>query len=214
MRVLYNHLLTESGFDLWTESGEPLNLQIIGYAGDVVVHGRPGAVDAAGRAVLRGTGAVTGQAGTVVGTGRAEAATEPVKPVYPPSTTLVIPAQPAIRGRASVVGQAGQAAGQGHLTLVGHARAAGEPVRVEGQGHATLAGNAKAGPWNHGYAKAGGQRAVPGKATVGPLNHGYVKATGSVTLSGTAKVSAHNHGYVKATGYDEDELAIVLLLAA
>jgi len=67
---------------------------------------------------------------------------------------------------------------------------------------------------NHGYVASRGIRALPGNGTVGARNHGYAQGKGHLTLPGVATVNAHNHSYVKATGYEEDEMAMVLLLLA
>ena len=70
-RVIYDHLLTESGFDLLTEAGDELATRMVGIAGDATATGGlPGEVAGTGRMVLRGTGSATGTAGSAAGTGR------------------------------------------------------------------------------------------------------------------------------------------------
>ena len=101
-RVIYDHLLTESGFDLLTESGDELATRMVGIAGDATATGGlPGEVAGTGRLVLRGTGSATGTAGSASGTGR---------------LTLV--------GNATATGGTGEVEGTGRI--VG---AADEPVK-------------------------------------------------------------------------------------
>ena len=70
-RILYDHLLTEAGLDLLTESGDELVTRVIGIAGDATASGGlPGEVAGTGRLVLRGTCTATGTAGSATGTGR------------------------------------------------------------------------------------------------------------------------------------------------
>jgi hypothetical protein len=103
-RVLYDHLLTESGFDLLTEAGDELATRMVGIAGDATASGGlPGEVAGTGRMVLRGTCTATGTAGSATGTGR---------------VTLV--------GNATAAGGTGEVAGTGRVV---DAEPQAEPVK-------------------------------------------------------------------------------------
>ena len=133
-RVLYDHLLTESGFDLLTESGDELVTRVVGMAGDVAVTGgQAGTVAGSGRLVLRGTCTASGKAGTAAGSGRVIGI---APPVTEPTPLVFIP-QRVLRGRGTASGgPPGQATGKGHLTLVGKATAKGTVGQVAGKGDA------------------------------------------------------------------------------
>jgi hypothetical protein len=139
-RILYDHLLTESGFDLLTEAGDALVLREIGMAGDLAVSGgSPGTVGGTGRVIAAGTGEVSGQPGTVGGTGRIISV---APPVTAPTAVHFIHAPATLRGRCTAAGQPGTATGTGRLTLVGKGASTGIPVEVTGHGTLTLTGHA------------------------------------------------------------------------
>jgi hypothetical protein len=200
-RVIYSHLQSESGFDLLTESGVALTSGIVGIAGDVEDHG--GIVSTllteSGFDLMTEAGDALTLArrngGTAAGTGR-----------------LVL------RGTCSASGgPAGTVAGTGSVVMTGTGVIVvqgGAPIiRPAKDKKTTITGHISAGPMNHGYIQGKGTVTLPGgKITAGPMNHGYASAKGHATLSGKATVGPWNHGYVKATGFDEDEMAIVLLL--
>ena len=143
-RILYDHLLTESGFDLLTEAGDELVTRVVGMAGDATATGGlPGEVAGTGRLVLRGTCTATGTAGTagtaagtgrltlvgnatatggtgeVEGTGRIVDAEPQAEPVKRRRTTVVVleeyREQKVLRGTCTAQGKAGSVSGTGRM---------------------------------------------------------------------------------------------------
>jgi hypothetical protein len=151
---IYPTLLTESGLDLLTESGEPLSLGWrnggevsasgrVGGAAALVgigeVSGQPGSVAGTGTVILRGVCTAAGQPGTVGGTGRIIGV---APPVTAPTAVHFITAPATLHGRCTAHGQPGTATGTGRLTLVGKGSVTGQPGTATGTGHLTLTGHA------------------------------------------------------------------------
>ena len=209
-RILYDHLLTESGFDLLTEAGDALVLREIGMAGDATASGGlPGSVAGTGRVIAAGTGTVSGESGTVAGTGQVIGAGEGT--VSGESGTVAGTGQVILRGTCTAHGTAGQVSGTGRIigieppvdlplsgssffaptviTIRGHGATHGQPGCVAGRGHITLVGKGKAAG-QPGSATGKGHLTLVGKAAA----HGQPGATaGSGTLTLTGKATAAGH---------------------
>lgn len=112
-RILYDHLLTETGLDLLTEAGDTLVIREIGMAGDATA---------------------TGGQGSVAGTGRVIALAAPVTPnaggSYAAPRTHRQPAT--LRGNATASGQSGSVTARGRLTLVGRLKIPPNPPLTKG----------------------------------------------------------------------------------
>ena len=158
-RILYDHLTTESGFDLLTESGDDLVTRMVGIAGDCTASAdatESGTVYGRGRLTLVGRCAAHGQAGSATGTGHL---------TMVGGTMVVQGGTPIDRTPTKTLHGICTAGPKNH----GYAA---------GKGTVSMVGKATAGPKNHGYASGKGHATLAGKATAGPLNHGYAAGTG------------------------------------